>query len=128
MTPTALAQYFGFDLHDYKRAGDSLLIASGCGLMMAVMDSVPRFRWCIDIDSHREIAHRVPTFMSALDLNCQFKAIGVAGWFSVDTPHALQQGIAKVTRAQCIAYSGGLGVFSNEQHTLREYIYALNTL
>lgn len=128
MTPTALAQYFGFELHDYKRAGDSLLIASGSGLMMALMDSVPRFRWCIDIDSHRDIAHRVPTFMSALDLNCQFKAIGVAGWFSVDTPHTLRQGITKVTRAHCIAYSGGMGVFPNEQRTLREYIYALNTL
>ena len=128
MTPTALAQYFGFELHDYKRAGDSILIASGSGLMMAIMDAVPRFRWCIDIDSHRDITHRVPTLMSALDINCQFKAIAVAGWFSVDKPHTLQQGISKVTRAHCITYSGGLGVFPNEHHTLSEYIYALNTI
>jgi hypothetical protein len=126
MNPIYLSTYFGFDLHDYKRIGDSILIASGSGLMMAIMDAVPRFKYCIDIDNHRNINQRVPNYLTALDLNCKFSIIAIAGWFSIDNPDMLQQGISKINNAQCITYSGGYKVFPNECISLNDLIDKCN--
>lgn len=122
INPVWLAQYFGFDLIDYKRIGDGVLIASGCGIMMSIMDAVPRYRYCIDVDSFRSIQSRLPQMLSALDKNCQLKLIGIAGWFSLDKPDALQQGQTRITKAQCITYSGGYNAFVNEALSLQEFI------
>lgn len=35
---------------EYDRPSRGLLISSGCGTMMAVMDAAPALRWCLDID------------------------------------------------------------------------------
>lgn len=123
-----IAKYFGFDLIDYERQGDSVLIASGAGVMMAVMDAVPRFRYCIDIDSYRSITSRVPQLISALDLNCNFGIIGIAGWFSIDEPKALQEGISKIKRTKCVSYSGNYNVFPNESPTLEIFITNANRM
>jgi hypothetical protein len=122
INPVWLAQYFGFDLIDYKRWGDGVLIASGCGIMMSIMDAVPRFGYCIDVDSFRNNQSRLPQFISALDKNCQFQIIGIAGWFSLDMPNALQQGQQRISNAKCVTYSGGYAAFFNEANTLKEFI------
>lgn len=123
-----LSKYFGFNLIDYERQGDGLLIASGAGIMMAVMDAVPRFRYCIDIDAHRDINSRVPEWMVAIDQNTDLKVIGVAGWFSIDKPQALQEGIKRVKHKALIAYSGNYKVLENEQETLDGFIHRANSL
>lgn len=123
-----IAKYFGFDLIDYERQGDSVLIASGAGVMMAIMDAVPRFKYCIDIDSYRSITSRVPQLISALDLNCNFGIIGIAGWFSIDEPKALQEGISKIKRTKCVSYSGNYRVFPNESPTLEIFITNANRM
>ena len=123
-----IAKYFGFDLIDYDRQGDSLLISSGAGVMMAIMDAVPRFKYCIDIDSYRHITNRVPQLISALDLNCNLGIIGIAGWFSIDEPKALQEGINKIKRTKCISYSGNYKVFNNESPTLEIFITNANRM
>jgi len=128
INPVWLAQYFGFDLIDYKRWGDGVLIASGCGIMMSIMDAVPRFRYCIDVDSFRHNQARLPQFISALDKNCQFKIIGIAGWFSLDMPNALQQGQQRISHAKCVTYSGGYAAFLNESNTLKEFIECAITI
>ena len=117
-----IANFFGFHLIDYKRQGDSVLIASGAGIMMAIMDSVPRFKYSIDIDSFRHLNDRVPEFMCALDLNCNIEVLGIAGWFTVDKPTALQQGINKIKRTKIVSYSGNYGVFPNESESLDIFI------
>lgn len=122
LNPVWLAQYFGFDLIDYKRLGDGVLIASGCGIMMSIMDAVPRYRYCIDVDSFRQIQSRLPQMLSALDKNCHLKIIGIAGWFSLDKPDALQQSQQRITNAQCVTYSGGYNAFTNETISLQEFI------
>lgn len=85
-----------------------MLICSGSGLMMALMDAVPRFNYCIDIDNHRDITARVPNLMAGLDLNCGLTLIGVAGWFSVDKPDALIEGITRVKHTQVVSYLAGV--------------------
>lgn len=122
INPIWLAKYFGFDLIDYKRWGDGVLIASGCGIMMSIMDAVPRYQYCIDVDSFRENQSRLPQLLSALDKNCQFKLIGIAGWFSLDQPTMLQQGQQRITNTHCVTYSGGYKAFINETSTLSEFI------
>jgi hypothetical protein len=121
-----IASYFGFQLHDYKRSGDAVLIASGSGLMMTVMDAVPRFSYCIDVDNYRHITNRVPQLVSALDLNCNLALIGIAGWFSVDAPDQLCAGINKIRQTNCVSYSGGYRVFPNECMTLNQFIEQCN--
>jgi hypothetical protein len=128
MGEIALAKYFGFDLIDYKRQGDSVLIASGAGIMMSIMDVVPRFKYCIDIDSYRQINNRVPQLISALDLNCSLGIIGIAGWFSIDKPKALQEGISKIKKTKCVSYSGNYAVFPNEVSTLELFITNANRM
>lgn len=108
MRADSIAAYLGFTLHNYKRAGDGVLICSGSGLMMALMDAVPRFNYCIDIDNHRDITTRVPNLMAALDLNCNLTLMGVAGWFSVDTPDALIDGMQRVHHTQVVSYLAGI--------------------
>ena len=122
MNACKIANYFGFQLHDYSRTGDAVLIASGSGLMMAIMDAVPRFRYCIDVDNYRHITSRVPELISAIDLNCNQTLLGIAGWFSVDAPDQLCKGISKIKQTGYVAYSGGYGVFPNECATLNEFI------
>jgi hypothetical protein len=126
MDAIKLAKYFGFDLIDYDRSGDSILIASGSGLMMAIMDVCPRFKYCIDIDNFREIANRIPQLISAFDLNCEVNIIGIAGWFSIDNPEQLIIAQKKIKQSECIAYSGGYNYFINENHTLKEFIESVN--
>jgi len=126
INPVWLAQYFGFDLIDYKRWGDGVLIASGCGIMMSIMDAVPRFQYCIDVDSFRENQNRLPQLLSALDKNCDFKLIGIAGWFSLDKPDMLRNGQQRIANAQCVTYSGGYAAFPNEAQTLKQFIQQAN--
>jgi hypothetical protein len=126
MGEIAIAKYFGFDLIDYERQGDSILIASGAGVMMTIMDVVPRFKYCVDIDSYRHINNRVPQLINALDLNCNLAVIGIAGWFTIDTPLVLQEGINKIKKAKCVSYSGNYKVFPNESHTLEMFIKNAN--
>lgn len=128
MGEIALANYFGFDLIDYKRQGDGILISSGAGIMMAIMGICPRFKYCIDIDSHREINSRVPQFISALDRNTELEVIGIAGFFSIDKPTALVEGISKIKRARYIGYSGNHLVFPDEHNTLKDFIEDANRM
>lgn len=119
--PAVLCSYFGFDLIDYNRDGNGLLISSGAGIMMAIMDAVPNIRWCIDIDSHRQIRSRVPNLMVALD-HCELDFIAVAGFFSNDSPVEMAQGIVRLRNTYCPQYSGGYKVFPDESATLAAFI------
>ena len=47
----AVAAGYRVDLIDYGRDTGGLLISSGCGTMMAVMDHAPALRFCLDIDA-----------------------------------------------------------------------------
>jgi hypothetical protein len=126
MTPAQLAVQFDVPLIDYRRPGDGILIASGCGIMMSIMDLVPRLRWCVDADLMRALPPwRIEWFMTALDRNTEIPLLAVAGWFSLDSPRYLRAGLDAVTRMQVRSYSGGAGAFRGEAPTLARFLRAL---
>lgn len=123
MSPRELAAFFGVPLIDYRRDGDGVLIASGCGIMMAAMDEAPCFRWCVDADSMRwGPPWRIEWFMTALDRNTTVDLLGVVGWFSLDKPTYLRAGLDSVRRMRTVTYSGGVGAFDGEAPTYREFL------
>jgi hypothetical protein len=126
LEPSFVASYFGFELFEYRRQGDAILIASGSGLMMAIMDICPRFKWCIEVDNFRNIANRIPNLINAFDLNCDIEIIGIAGWFSIDNPQQLINAQQKIKRCKSFSYSGGYKVFENESKTLEDFINKIN--
>lgn len=50
-----ISRAYGFPIIDYERPGGGICIASGSGMMMAVMDSLPCLRWGIEIDPPRRL-------------------------------------------------------------------------
>jgi hypothetical protein len=126
LNPTWLASYFGFQLFEYERQGDSILIASGSGLMMAIMDICPRFKWCLEVDNHRDIASRLPNLINAFDQNCSLEIIAIAGWFSIDDPKQLMLAQDKIKQSKNFSYSGGYGFFKNEDIDLEKFVANIN--
>src|SRR3954469_7906895 len=41
----------GIELIDFGRQARGLLVAAGTGLMLSLMDQIPRLRWCVDADT-----------------------------------------------------------------------------
>lgn len=94
----AVARAYGVaEMIDYGR-GSGLLLASGSGTMMAVMDLCPQLRWCMDIDVNRQA--RLGGLLAWATRFCS--PICIAGWFSITSPAGL-----KVALAQAINETGG---------------------
>lgn len=92
---------------DYQRSeATGVLISSGCGIMMAVMDCVPTLRWCVDIDSQPKGAG-LEFFCRLID--GEIGPVGVAGWFSLTNPTELRRAIASMTAAPLVYTQPGLG-------------------
>lgn len=52
-TPTSIAAAYGLKTClDFGR-GDGLVLTTGAGLMLALMDQIPNARWCVDIGPDR---------------------------------------------------------------------------
>src|SRR5216117_3249979 len=77
--------------YGYGREGDGLLVASGCGLMMAVMDACPALRYCFDTDTQGKNALWADWLICA---ERYASMIVVAGWFSISDPAPLVRGVA----------------------------------
>jgi hypothetical protein len=122
VTIEQLARLYRVRLIDYERPGKGLLVSSGCGIMMGVMDHVPALRWCVDIDSCRDA--RIGDFMTAATRYAS--PLGVCGWFSLTDPTELREAIRAVPEVVA-TYAGHirLGV-PGEVTTLAAFIAALN--
>jgi hypothetical protein len=70
--------------------GDRLLIGSGCGIMLGVMDVCPAFRWCVDIDTIRNVSRFGRWLAWAENF---VGGVGVVGWFSITDPGLLRAAI-----------------------------------
>ena len=65
--------------------GAGLLLASGCGLMLGLMDSLPCLRWCYDLDTDRR--RRQYDVEAWLVLHRRrWSQVVVAGWYTLDDP------------------------------------------
>lgn len=96
---------YGIPVLDYARPGTWLLLGSGCGLMMAVMDAETQFRWCLDLDSLRDT--RAPWAEWLAIMERVTDRICVAGWFSITNPAPLVQALGTLTRIPLV-YAGQL--------------------
>lgn len=104
MKPESVGAFFGVQVIDYGRRSNGILLSSGAGIMMAVMDAALQYRWCIDLDTMRAHRARVANFIVALDLNTEINLIGAVGWFSLDDPRPIVEGLARCRRAQVVSY------------------------
>ena len=96
---------FDIRLIDYGRPSYGLLIGSGAGTMMAIMDASVRFRFALDLDDCRGREHKLFGFIRALDRNGLIDLVALAGWFSITDPKPIAA-VLKGLSAPVIIYSG----------------------
>jgi hypothetical protein len=112
----------GVRLIDYQRPACGVLVSSGSGIMLGVMDAVPALRWCVDIDVPGA-ARDVEFFLRLLD--GEAAPIGICGWFSITKPDQLRSAV-KTMREPPVVYTGNVRLGAGiEAHTLEAFIYAL---
>jgi hypothetical protein len=100
---------FDVPLTDYGRESRGLLIGSGAGVLMAVMDVAPCFRFAVDVDQCRGREDRLRGLVRALDGNGLVDLIAVCGWFSITNPKEIAGALAGLS-APVLVYTGaGLG-------------------
>lgn len=118
------SRFYGVPLIDYERpSARGLLVSSGSGIMMSVMDKVPALRWCVDVDMLGPTA-RLTDFLVMADAFVE--RIAVCGWFSITDPAPLRAAVAALSRAPLV-YAGHIELGAGRQvPTLGEFIDALN--
>ena len=107
-------------LVDYGEArAPVLVVASGCGIMMATMDACDA-RWCVDVDT--EPSARVVEFIATAS---RFVRVGVSGWFSHHSPDRLIAAVA-LCRGRVPTYGGGgVSLGGDECASLAEFAQRL---
>lgn len=118
-TVAQAARLYGIDLIDYERPSRGLLVSSGAGIMMGVMDEARTLRWCVDVDSLKPTA-RLDQFLVMAERLCD--PVAICGWFSITDPRPLRAAIAGMTQPP-ICYGGNVrfGV-GRESDTLRSFL------
>lgn len=96
---------FGLPVVDYQRASFGLLLGSGSGTMMAIMDQSSRFRFALDIDQCRGREDHLADWLRALDRNALVDLVALAGWFSISDPTLVARAL-KTLRTPVAVYSG----------------------
>lgn len=108
------SRFYDVPLVDYgsERLG-GVLLCSGAGLMMAIMDATP-VRWCVETDTLRNSSH-LDDFMVLVAHSSP--PLVVAGWFSLSSPDILRRGIAKIEPERRCVYSGaGIAMLCHGQY------------
>lgn len=123
-TPEIAARMYGLPpLIDYGSGrGRGVLVASGSGIMMAVMDSVPSLRWCVDVDA---AYLRKPRLVEFVDLCLGIDSyVALAGWFSISDPSAF---VDVATKTSAIVYArGNVAELEGQPQTMGALIAACN--
>jgi hypothetical protein len=116
LTVAQAARMYDVPLIDYGDLFRGVLIGSGCGLMMGLMDELP-IRYCIDADTMRGREWRLVEFIRFAE---RAEGVAVAGWFSYSDPTPL---VEALTGSPAPVYSGHI-VLPLPGHTsdLREFV------
>lgn len=106
---------------DYGRPeATGLLIASGCGLMMSVMDAVSGLRWCVDFDALKPDAS-LDSFLTVAAPG--LSVIGMCGWFTITKPETIR---SVTSREDVIVYGGNVRFGARREATsLRDFVTLL---
>jgi hypothetical protein len=103
--------------------GRGLLVSSGAGMMMAIMDQCARIRWCVDIDAlPRRESVRVADFLLLAEPHCD--PIGVCGWFSITNPEEMLRAVRQL-RAPSVYLGNVRAGLDGECDSLRAFIERL---
>jgi hypothetical protein len=86
-----------------------LLVCAGTGLMLSLMDQLPRVRWCIDCDGLRpDQREAMPGWLAAL--GNVMDQIVVAGWYCSTNPEPLARAVRPLARERVAVYVQCRGV------------------
>lgn len=114
----AIKDLFDVEFIDYGK-GDSILITSGAGIGMALMDVLLNVRYLLDIDSYRFNFidwESIGAILSA----AKPKKIIFAGWFSLDKFDNINKIAESIIDIPCYSYTGGID-------DLNEFITRVNS-
>lgn len=118
------SRYCRVPVLDYQRDSAGLLVSSGGGLMMAVMDTCPTFRWCVDLDPLAP-ACRWEDWL--LLVRAFVRPLAVVGWFSITHPQRLARVVRRL-RPPPALYAAGItgddpfGAYESRFETLPEFL------
>lgn len=94
-----IAKSMGVPLIDYgSHRGAGILLSSGSGIMMAMMDACPCLRWCVDIDEPAKDAERWLAQVSV-----EARPVVAVGWFSISPSDRMRRLLASC-RIQPMTY------------------------
>lgn len=101
-----IAKYFEVTFFNYNRPSTGVLLSSGCGIGMALMDVCPQLNWFLDVDTYR--FKQVDWESIAVIISARKPTLVVtAGWFTIDTPKALNEFKKGVIETKLVEYAGG---------------------
>lgn len=106
--------YSTIEIFNYQRRTSQMLITSGCGLGLGLMDILPSVSYWFDLDTYRHELIDWETF----GINIYFAGIThliLAGWATIDTPKSLMK-IHKGFLGKKYFYLGG------QKQTLQQFI------
>lgn len=98
-----LALSYEIPLIDWGRGGDSLLLTTGAGLMMATCDVIPRIRWAADIGGGKPYP-ALGDFLCWANRLVPGLVIGHF-WFSVTAPEPIRLALGQVEERKLLVRS-----------------------
>jgi len=109
-------EYFGVEFIDYEREGRGILISSGCGIGMALMDVLSDCRYFVDTDRYRHRSIDWSAVAAILALSDSYLVL--AGWFSFDKAQIFDD-IERSFRGKVWRYEGG------NAHSLSDFLQSI---
>jgi hypothetical protein len=121
----------GIELIEFPRSARGLLVAAGTGLMLSLMDQIPRLRWCVDADTFND-RQRASLSDWLRCLNNVTDFIVVAGWYCSTNPEPLALAVRRLQWKRLLVYVQCMGVGDDPfcdmrtAHSLEELIAQAN--
>jgi hypothetical protein len=112
-------EYFGVELIDYEREGRGILVSSGCGIGMALMDVLSDCRYFVDTDRYRHRSIDWSSLAAILALSDSYLVL--AGWFSFDKAQIFDD-IERSFSGKVWRYEGG------NARSLSEFLQSIDVL
>ena len=121
------AKFYRIPLVDYGQSRTGVLLGSGAGLMMAVMDQAP-IRWCVDTD---DLNLADPLVEERLTSFCRMAhaapggGVSLVGWFSLHDPEPLRRALAGLepTPLVYVQATSWPGAYTNIQDLVEDWWY-----
>lgn len=100
----------GIELIEFPdRPERQVLVCAGTGLMLSLMDRLPRVRWCVDVDGLRtEQRDHLSDWLCCLGKVTDL--IVVAGWYCSTAPEPLARAVQTLDRRRVAVYVQCRGV------------------